>query len=159
MSVADKISLVTTEVKREISAAETRILQIVEGELAKLMPIDSNGIGMPGRALVEVAIQIAKVRRLRRSYFSAELFHERAWDMLLELFIAHATNRDVWVKSLLSAADGSPTTAIRWLDHLEASGLILRRADDEDRRRVIVNLTPKGETAMLAYLQEARSLM
>lgn len=157
MAARTVLDFITDNLTIEMSAAQTRLLDIVREGIDRLDAAHDGAAEAP--PLVDLAKRMAHVRKLRRNYFSSELFHERAWDMLLDLFIAHRTNRDTWVKSLLSAADGSPTTAIRWLDHLEASGLIVRQPDDEDRRRVIVNLTPKGEEAMAAYLQEVRSLM
>lgn len=157
MAAKSGIERITENLTVEMSDIQSRLLKVFEEGVARLDPPERTTGNTT--SIVEVAMRIARIRKLRREYFSAELFHERAWDMLLELFIAHRSNRDVWVKSLLGAADGSPTTAIRWLDHLEASGLIVRRSDDEDRRRVIVDLTHKGDQAMTAYLQEARSVM
>lgn len=159
MPIVEDVDLTITDIRREMEDAGTRVLDVVRRKIADLSVRVAARDDGESRPLVETARRIVGLRRARRKFFSAELFHERAWDMLLELFIAQATNRDVWVKSLLGVADGSPTTAIRWLDHLESRGLILRRSDDADRRRVIVNLTHHGETMMENYLQEARSLM
>ena len=160
MPSKDAMDRLEEDIRQEVQRLEARLLEIV-GERVVRGPVaaDSQSAEQPALPLVDVARRLADARRIRRKYFSPELFHERAWDMLLELFVAHTSSRDVWVKSLLSAADGSPTTAIRWLDHLESIGLIVRRADESDRRRVIVNLSAKSEAAMLAFLQDARSLI
>jgi DNA-binding MarR family transcriptional regulator len=157
MAADTGMDYITGSFTKYMSAFQCRLLEIVEQGLSRSPALQDVTAG--SQSLVDLAKRMAVVRKLRRRYFSSELFHERAWDMLLELFVAHRTSRDVWVKSLLSAADGSPTTAIRWLDHLEATGLIVRQADEEDRRRVIVSLTLKGEEAMVNYLQEVGSLM
>lgn len=156
MALPDHIERLATELRADLDSIGDRLIgrvrEVIEEESADgQQSLQSGDVAQ----LVDVARRIANVRKIRRNYFSAELFHERAWDMLLELYINHCTNRDMWVKDLLSAADGSPTTAMRWLDHLESVGLINRRGDEEDRRRVIVSLTHKGETAMTAFLQEA----
>jgi predicted transcriptional regulator len=157
MASKNGIGFVAERFNVEMLATQARLLDIVQEGIVGIN--GARNAASDELSLVDVAKRMVYVRKIRQGYFSAELFHERAWDMLLDLFIASRTNRDTWVKSLLSAAEGSPTTAIRWLDHLEATGLIVRQADEEDRRRVIVNLTHKGEEAMTGYLQDVRSMM
>lgn len=66
----------------------------------------------------------------------------------------------------------TPTQLLRWvvltsggmtarLDKLEVAGLIVRRADPDDRRMVLIELTPKGvrviDAATATRFQEARA--
>jgi hypothetical protein len=48
-----------------------------------------------------------------------------------------------------------PRSVTTMVDAVEAAGLIVRRADPEDRRSVLVDLTPAGR-ALLARLDDAR---
>lgn len=66
------------------------------------------------------------------------LFGEPAWDILLDLYVAHLDGRQVAVSSACIAACVPPTTALRYLNRLERSGLIRRRPDAKDHRRVLV---------------------
>ena len=56
---------------------------------------------------------------------------------------------------LAAALDVVPRSATSMIDALEAAGLVARQADREDRRSVLVALTPAGRR-LLAHLDEAR---
>lgn len=91
-------------------------------------------------------------RRKRCTIFgNAELFGEPAWDILLDLYIAHVENKSVSVSSACIGSAAPPTTGLRWLGVLTENGLILREHDPEDQRRVLVRLTDQGLTAMDEY--------
>ncbi len=69
---------------------------------------------------------------------------DAAWEMLLDLAMAQAAGRQVSVSALCASAGTSTTTALRRLEALEQEGLVERRPDPEDRRRVWLQLTHKG---------------
>lgn len=94
---------------------------------------------------------VMRARRLRASYFEQELFADPAWDMMLELFHAELTHRRVPVSNLCSAAAVPATTALRWLKTLVDKGLLARRDDPLDGRRVYVELQPKTSEALKRY--------
>lgn len=73
---------------------------------------------------------------------------DAAWEMLLDLAIAQASGRQVSVSALCAGAGTSATTALRRLDALEQEGLVERRPDPEDRRRVWLHLTHKGDVSV-----------
>lgn len=64
-----------------------------------------------------------------------------AWDILLDLYQARAKGRSESVSSASIGAACPPTTALRWLQLLEALNLIERSADPHDKRRTFVKLT------------------
>ncbi|HYD13171.1 MAG TPA: hypothetical protein VEC11_10020 [Allosphingosinicella sp.] len=97
-------------------------------------------------------------RRLRTHYFDADLFADPAWDMLLDLMAARLEGKKVAVSSLCIAAAVPATTALRWIGVLTDSGLVVRAADPEDRRRVHIELAEATWRALGAWLHEARSL-
>lgn len=89
------------------------------------------------------------LRRKRQAIFgNPDLFGEPAWDILLDLFIAAGEGKPVSVSSACIGSAAPATTGLRWLGVLADEGLILREADAEDHRRVLVRLTPVGQAAM-----------
>lgn len=103
-------------------------------------------------AYADLAREAYATRRRRCAIFSNdELFGEPAWDILLDLYVAHAENKPVSVSSACIGSAAPPTTGLRWLGVLAEQGLILRQHDPEDQRRVLVKLTAKGLAAMDEY--------
>lgn len=84
--------------------------------------------------------------------FPRDVLRDSALDMLLELFVAQFRNRDVCIKELIIVSGETSTSALRRIDRLEASGMLRRRPDPADHRRVAVALTEKGDDAMRAML-------
>lgn len=99
----------------------------------------------------EVIASVMRARRLRANYFEPELFADPAWDMLLELFHCELTHRRVPVSNLCSAAAVPATTALRWLKTMVDKGLVIRRDDPLDGRRVYVELQPQTSEALKRY--------
>ena len=98
--------------------------------------------------------KIIRARRSRFRYFPEQLFADPAWDMLLDLLHAQMTQVRVPVSSLCIAAGVPATTALRWLKTMVSEGLIVRRSDPHDGRRVFVELTPEACTAMQEYFAD-----
>lgn len=84
---------------------------------------------------------LIKLRRLRDSFFDKDLFADPAWDILLDLMAATLEGQNVSVSSLCIAAAVPPTTALRWITAMTESGMLLRRQDPEDARRVFIILS------------------
>ena len=113
----------------------------------------------PPASLADLARRFYSQRRRRSRHLPAGLFGEPAWDILLDLFIAAEEGRRIPVTSACIAADVPATTGLRWLQVLENSALVERRADPADGRRTHVALTVAGYTAMATCLAvEARAL-
>lgn len=104
-----------------------------------------------------VAKRLLAQRMSRFDFFSAELFHEPAWDMLLALFVAHDEQRTMNVKTLVASAHAPVTTSQRWIDHLYKLNLIHRVIDPVDRRRMEITLSDSGYKAVMAYLEHVGS--
>jgi DNA-binding MarR family transcriptional regulator len=92
-----------------------------------------------------------RARRLRERYFEAELFADPAWDILLELLQAEIAQYRVSISSLCAAAHVPATTGLRWISTLTDSGLLHRRPDPNDGRRMFMELTPRASAAMHRY--------
>jgi hypothetical protein len=132
----------------------------IAGTLARLSvePEDAQQHGAqwtgPGQVSAERVRDVLRARRLRSRFFPDDLFADPAWDMLLDLFYAELAHHRVAVSSLCVAAAVPPTTALRWLNTLVKGGLVVRRGDPHDARRVFVELAPKASAALHRYFAE-----
>ena len=97
---------------------------------------------------------VIRARRLRSRYFPDDLFADPAWDMLLDLLYAELAHHRVAVSSVCVAAAVPATTALRWLNTLVKQGLVIRRNDPHDARRVFVELAPETSAALRDYFSE-----
>jgi hypothetical protein len=100
--------------------------------------------------------EVIKLRRLRERYFDAELFADPAWDILLDLFAARFEGVAVSVSSLCIAASVPATTALRWISAMTTNGILLRRHDPNDARRVFIELSGEMMLQMTAYFAETQ---
>lgn len=120
-----------------------------------LMAVDglSATVRVPRTATVGAAdVRCAIIERKNRGkMFSQHLFADPAWDMLLELYAAELAQFRLSTSTLCGAATVPQTTALRWINTLEKEGLVSRRSDPMDRRRVFVRLSPEGVSCMEAY--------
>jgi DNA-binding MarR family transcriptional regulator len=92
-----------------------------------------------------------KLRRLRDSFFDKDLFADPAWDILLDLMAARLEGQTVSVSSLCIAAAVPPTTALRWITAMTESGMLLRRQDPDDARRIFIILSDDVTTKLNDY--------
>lgn len=106
-----------------------------------------------GRNWVRMLIDLCAARQ---NHFPDGLFCDPAWDMLLDLTYARLTGKRVSVSSLCIASRVPATTALRRIGDLVAEGLAMRVRDENDGRRVFVDLTDDGFTRMLAYVEHVR---
>lgn len=106
-----------------------------------------------GPTLLERAERLYADRRQRSPLIGGfELFGEPAWDILLDLYIAHARGKVVSVSSACIGSAAPPTTGLRWLGILQQEGLVLRENDPQDQRRVNVRLSPDAISRLETYL-------
>jgi hypothetical protein len=122
----------------------------VASALARLA---TEAVSTPPAPISSAAVRaLIRARQARERFLPAELFGDPAWDMLLDLFVAHLDEREVSVSSLCIAARVPTTTALRWIRTLCDAGLFERRNDPADARRAFVSLSPEAAAAMAAYL-------
>ena len=95
-----------------------------------------------------------RARRLRSTYLPADLFADPAWDMLLDLLQAELVQHRVPVSSLCIAAAVPATTALRWIKSMTDRGLLVRRDDPHDGRRVFIEMAPSTSAGLRRYFQE-----
>ena len=137
----------------ELQAIAERLRDVAMG------PPTTQRIQRSERRYLALARQTYALRRKRAAIFgNPELFGEPAWDILLDLYIAHAEGKPVSVSSACIGSAAPPTTGLRWLGVLAEEGLVLRENDSEDHRRVLVRLTRTGVTAMEQFFDAVGSL-
>lgn len=108
---------------------------------------------IPDAALAVFAHKMYLSRRDRETLApSPGLFQDPAWDILLDVFIAHAKDKLISVTDASLAGQVPVTTALRWVWALEKSGLLERQPDQHDKRRSFVKLTESGLTYMRGVL-------
>lgn len=95
--------------------------------------------------------EIIKLRRMRDRFFPTDLFADPAWDILLDLRAAALEGQYVSVSSLCIAAAVPPTTALRWITAMTESGMLVRRQDPADARRVFIELSPETSAKLDDY--------
>ncbi len=119
-------------------------------------PFPTRDVEKAGTAINAKAIrETIKLRRLRDSFFDAELFADPAWDILLDLMAARLEQRNVSVSSLCIAAAVPPTTALRWITAMTESGMLIRRQDPDDARRVFIILADEVAAKVGDYFAAA----
>jgi DNA-binding MarR family transcriptional regulator len=116
-------------------------------------PEGSQVVDLPPLA-ADTVRSIIRARRLRERFFAEDLFADPAWDMLLDLLQAEIEQHRVPVSSLCIAAAVPATTALRWLKTMVNSGILVRRSDPHDGRRVFVELAPETSRALRSYFAE-----
>jgi DNA-binding MarR family transcriptional regulator len=100
--------------------------------------------------------QLLKARRMREAYFDSELFADPAWDILLDLYAAHLEGAKVSVSSLCIAANVPPTTGLRWIRSMTDAGILVRRDDQSDGRRVWIELSDSSLAKLVGYFSRLR---
>lgn len=118
-------------------------------ELLRSTCPDASPLAPPSeRAMVDCVI---RARRLRDGFFEASLFADPAWDILLDLYLAHLDQRRTTVTALCAAASVPMTTGLRHIAALVDRGLILRAQSARDLRVVHVELADASVRQMQAY--------
>lgn len=103
---------------------------------------------LPSPRAAALVQHIRRTGELRNRYFDPNLFSDPAWEILLDLYEGHLNQLRLQISTLGRARGVPPTTALRWLNALEAGGLIQRTRLPWDRRRVFISLSLKGQEAM-----------
>ncbi len=144
----------------EVADALLQLASVSSEEVGSSMLEPNQSVPRPGKRpdKADQARAIYQVRRSRSAIFEhPEIFGEPAWDILLDLYIATAEGKEISVSSACIGSAVPPTTGLRWLGILADKGLILRRHDPIDQRRVLVHLTREGLTLMDRFFETAEA--
>lgn len=102
----------------------------------------------------EILTQIIRARRRRADFLSGELFADPAWDILLELSLARAQDRNATTADLVRASQVGESTALRWIEKLENDGWIRRESDSADCTSNLFDLSPKAAAPLQAWIRD-----
>ena len=106
------------------------------------------------RDLCALASLTLQLRQRRQTHFSASMFGEPAWDLLLALYVTQTDAEVASVSTLAKTAEIPMSTASRWLDYLEEHGFVERQPSHLDGRASNVFLSPRGRAALGQYLAD-----
>ena len=102
----------------------------------------------------DVVRHVIRSRRRRSKFLPTSLFSEPAWDILLFLFHSELKQQRTFLSNIAELAQIPTTTALRWVSAMANEGLLVRRDDPLDGRRVFIELSSKGSEAMRKYFIE-----
>lgn len=118
-------------------------------------PFINNGDKYPSENMAinaDMVRAIIKQRRMRDNFFESALFADPAWDIMLDLMAARLSGQTVSVSSLCIAAAVPATTALRWITSMTKNGMLERKSDPMDARRVFIDLSDETFAKLEAYL-------
>jgi DNA-binding transcriptional ArsR family regulator len=90
----------------------------------------------------------------RNERLGAPIFRDPAWDMLLDLLVAHNDGKRLSVSALCLGSGVAMTTALRHIDRLERFGFVTREDDCHDERRIFVDLVDEKRCELIEFLSE-----
>lgn len=130
------------------------ILRRLEAGAQPAIEPDNDDIGEEPDAaqLLRVAKTAVRMREIQRKYLPASYFDEPALNILLDLYVAEAEGRTVYVNDACIASHTPTSTALRWIAILVRDGFAVRTRDATDARRTILAVTPQGHRALSALL-------
>lgn len=129
-----------------VSKALNHIDPARQSPSVKADPVDIQTLAATARRLIVE-------RRMRdRLLNTPELFGEPAWDILLDLFVAHVSGQLVSTSNACISSTAPATTGLRYLKALEDKKLIERVRHQSDGRVVYVSLTQNAVTQMIHLL-------
>lgn len=107
---------------------------------------------------VRTAERVVRLRQMRSTLFARDFATEPVLDMMLVLFARQERGLKSTVGTMCTAANQSYATAHRRFNDLIGSGMATTAFDPEDKRLVIVCLTPAGRSRVEAFLRSVRKL-
>jgi len=150
-SVSRDVRAINTDINRTMDRLRNQIASMFELTQTFSSMAEASGPDDSSGTKKLVAKLILRERRRRNDFFDPELFGEPAWDMLLDLYGHQLDQNRISVSALCSSSGVPATTALRWIGNLERAGLVLRRNDPLDGRRVWIELTNDGSSAVDRY--------
>lgn len=110
------------------------------------------------QTLAAIARRLIVERRVRDRLLNIpELFGEPAWDMLLDLFVAHLSGKQVSTSSACISSTAPATTGLRYIKALEDKKLVKRVRHKSDGRVVYICLTDEAVAQMTHLLSRYAS--
>ena len=102
---------------------------------------------------------LLRCRQARSRQFGSAMFGEAAWDMLLTLYVSEVDIQTMTLSRLAQLVEAPASSALRWVDYLDAQRLVRRDDHPSDRRSSLVKLTDKGRASLKSYLTGTFEIM
>lgn len=102
----------------------------------------------PAVALREAIIEYSRRRARDRIFQNPMIFGDTAWDILLDLYLRNSRNEAATISDVIDATTVPASTAARWLNVLEAEGLVSSRDTQAGGDNRTVSLTSLGHQKM-----------
>lgn len=135
-------------------AALAPLLSRVEREESLAVPVELTRHA----GLVGAAKQALICRRVRSQFLDPSMFGEPGWDMLLALYITDESDARNSIARLTDFSGASPTTALRWISHLEELGLVHRVPHPTDLRTTFIELTADARQRLTGYFYRVEAM-
>lgn len=152
--ITQKLTYLISSINRLIQLMERQ--RAGDGDSTMLHPSVSYGIAFHGQDKREHLFAFAQrylaMRRAQRGGLT-KLFHDPAWDIMIDLFVMGSAGKKVTVNSACIASGSPPTTALRYIVQLERHGMIYSLDDRHDQRLRIIKLTAAGEEFVMDCLK------
>lgn len=110
------------------------------------------------RPLSILARKEHQARRLREELIPCGHFGEPAWDLLIDLFAHSIIDKPIHKSSAQIAAHCPPTTALRYIDHLENEGMLVQQKSETDGRVILLRLTDAALVCVGSYFMNTSQL-
>lgn len=135
------------------SATVSKVLNHIDPTRQSLESPTAKTVYVDPQTLAAIARRLIVERRVRDRLLNIpDLFGEPAWDILLDLFVAHLSGKQVSTSSACISSTAPATTGLRYLKALEDKKLIKRVRHQSDGRVVYVCLTDEAVTQMTHLL-------
>jgi DNA-binding MarR family transcriptional regulator len=144
------LKLLTGEKRGPVALMATRSEREESRTAAAERNRHSTSIGAAKQALIS--------RRVRSQFIDASMFSEPGWDMLLALYITEESEARNSIARLTSFSGATPTTALRWITHLEELGLVCRVAHPTDLRTTFIELTAHAHHLLEGYFHRVEAM-
>ena len=103
------------------------------------------------RSRLQSISAVIEARKARALVFPSDLFHDPAWNILLELYASHLQERPVSISDACLFSGTSSTSTLRWITVLIDRGYVYRQPDARDGRRIHIILTETAIEALDLY--------
>lgn len=107
--------------------------------------------------MLEDARRERRATRARERVFGSGLCANPAWEILLELFIAKAEDRQVTVASTVAATALREQVALRTITHLAEEKLVVRQHKADDIRNIYLTLSNEAVASFCDYFNQLRT--
>jgi hypothetical protein len=102
----------------------------------------------PAERALRNARQLMMLRRLRDKTLGPDLFFDPAWNILIELYVAHGEGTSTTVGNACIAAGVPLTSALRCCQLLQDKRMVVRERDPKDGRRIFLRLSGETQTVL-----------